>query len=81
MNYKLSKHALDVVENRGILLEWIDYALHNPTREDTISSIESHFFSPITQNDNRCLKVVINPTTLVVVTVYFDRGMRKRGCK
>ena len=81
MNYKLSNHALDVVENRGILLEWIDHVLHNPTREDTISSIESHFFSPITQNDNRCLKVVINPTALVAVTVYFDRGMRKRGCK
>jgi len=81
MNYTLSKHALDVIENRGIFLEWIAYTINHPTRKDDISPIESHFFSTITQNDNRCLKVVINMITLVVITVYFDRGMRKRGCK
>ena len=81
MNYTLSKHALDVIENRGISLEWIEYTINHPTRKDTISPIESHFFSTITQHNNRCLKVVVNMTTFVVITVYFDRGMRKRGCK
>ena len=81
MNYKLSKHALAVIENRNIAPEWIDFVLNHPTREDTISLVETHFFSLITQNENRCLKVVINMTTNVVITVYFDRDMRKRGCK
>ncbi len=81
MNYVMSKHALDVIKSRDISLEWVDYVLQNPTREDTISSIESHFFSSIAQNENRCLKVVINMSTKIVITVYFDRDMRKRGCK
>ena len=81
MNYKLSKHALDVIENRCISLEWIDFVLNNPTRRDDISPIESHFFATIFENDSRCLKVVVNMTTFVVVTVYFDRDMRKKGCK
>jgi len=81
MNYKLSKHALDVIESRDISLKWIDYVLENPTRKDIISSNEMHFFSTIIENESRCLKVVLNPITFIVITAYFDRNMRKKGCK
>ena len=81
MNYKLSKHASDVVSSRDIKLEWLEYAVDHPTAQVTISSIEKHLFSTISQNENRCLKVVVNPLTKTIITAYFDRNMRKRGCK
>ena len=31
--------------------------------------------------ENRCLKVVVNPVKRLEITVYFDRQMRKKGCK
>jgi len=45
------------------------------------SSTELNLFSIIEENENMCLKVVINPISMIVVTVYFDRNMRKKGCK
>ena len=81
MNYQLSKHAVDVIVARGIKIEWIKIVFEMPTREDTISINEVHFFATISSNENRCLKVVFNPITQIVITVYFDRNMRKKGCK
>ena len=81
MNYILSKHAIDVIANRSIEISWIDLVLENPSLVLNISTIEVHYFSSIIDSDNRCLKVVINPTTQVVITAYFDRKRRKKGCK
>jgi len=81
MNYKLSKHALDVMSNRMIEIQWIDFVLDNPSLIVKVSIIETHYFSTILENESRCLKIVINPTSGVVITAYFDRNMRKRGCK
>ena len=81
MNYKLSKHAIDVMSSRNVKKEWIDFVFKNPSLINNISIIEAHYFSIIEDNENRCLKVVINPHTKVVVTAYFDRNMRKKGCK
>jgi len=81
MNYKLSKHAIDVMSNRNVEEEWIDFTLKNPSLIKKISIVESHYFSKIEYNENRCLKVVLNPTTGIVITAYFDRNMRKKGCK
>ena len=74
-------HAIDVMTNRGIESRWIDFVLENPSLVLNISIIEAHYFSSILDSDNRCLKVVINPTTQVVITAYFDRKARKKGCK
>jgi len=67
--------------NRNVKEEWVDYALKNPSLVKNISIIEAHYFSIIEENESRCLKVVINPSTEVIVTAYFDRNMRKKGCK
>ena len=58
MNYKISKHAFDVIEARSIQLSWIEQTLDKPS-----------------------LKVVVNPINMIVVTAYFDRNMRKKGCR
>ena len=81
MNYKLSKHAIDVMSSRNVKEKWVDSTLETPSLVKKISIVEVHYFSKIEENKNRCLKVVINPTTRIIVTAYFDRNMRKKGCK
>lgn len=81
MNYKLSKHALDVMSARNIEEKWIDIVLENPSLKNIKSSNEVNYFASISDNEDRCLKVVLNPISMIVVTAYFDRDMRKKGCK
>jgi hypothetical protein len=42
---------------------------------------EVNLFSSIKENESRCLKIVVNPISMIVVTAYFDRNMKKKGCK
>jgi hypothetical protein len=79
--YILSQHAKDVIQNRVIKEQWINETIKNPSLVTEVSENEIHYYKTIIDNDNRCLKVVINPIKKLVVTTYFDRGMRKRGCK
>jgi hypothetical protein len=81
MNYQLSRHAIDVITSRNIDTKWIDDTFQNYSRIDKIAENEIHFFKSIKENENRCLKVVFNPLTKIVITCYFDRNMRKRGCR
>jgi len=76
-----SQHALDVMKQRGIFEEWIVKTLQDIEKPIDISEAEQHFFRNIEEADGRCLKVVFNPATLTVVTAYFDRNARKRGCQ
>jgi len=46
-----------------------------------VCDVEVHYFKTIEENLHRCLKVVINPVSMKIITVYFDRNMRKKGCK
>jgi len=81
MKYELSKHANDVLLRRDIDIDWIDDVLSNPTKKDVISETEMHFYKTIIEASNRCLKVVINPINEKIITAYFDRNMRKKGCQ
>lgn len=81
MDYKLSKHAIDVMAARSIKTEWIDLVFENSSRKDIVAPDEIHYFATIVANESRCLKVVFNPISMIVITVYFDRNMRKEGCK
>lgn len=81
MDYRLSKHAIDVMNARGIMSEWVTLAIDDPSKKNSITANETHYFKSITENEDRCLKVVFNPISMIVVTVYFDRNMRKRGCR
>lgn len=81
MKYELTQHALDVISARGIKREWIELSMYDPFFQVTVCDVEVHYFRSIEENANRCLKVVVNPTTMKVITAYFDRNMRKKGCK
>ena len=81
MKYKLSKHAVDVLTARDIKEDWIVHTLQNPSLKIVKAPNEVQLFSSIEAYEMRCLKVVLNPISMVVITVYFDRNMRKKGCK
>lgn len=81
MKYELTQHAIDVMLSRGIQKEWIESAVEFPSYYERICENEEHFFKSIDALSNRCLKVVVNPENLKIVTAYFDRNMRKKGCK
>ncbi len=81
MQYHLSQHAQDVIENRNIKGVWIDQVLNTPSLIEKVAENEVCYFAQIESFENRCLKVVYNPQKKLVITVYFDRGMRKKGCK
>ena len=82
MSYELTQHARDVLDEREILIEWVERVLNRPTlREPAESDITlENRFARIPEFGNRVLRVVIN-TTIVperVVSVYFDRRMKNR---
>jgi hypothetical protein len=81
MEYRLSKHALDVIKERNIKERWVRNTIDTPSLKIFKSENELILFSTVQENESRCLKVVINPTLKIVVTAYFDRNMRKKGCK
>lgn len=76
-----SQHALDVMKKREISKKWVFDTLQSPFLKVPISNIETHYYKQIDEAGFRCLKVVLNPKERRVITTYFDRNMRKKGCK
>ena len=81
MKFKLSVHAKDVMKNRNIIEDWVYAILNNPSVTMDIAKDEVHLYGIIDEYNDRCLKVVINPLKNLVITTYFDRKMKKKGCK
>jgi uncharacterized DUF497 family protein len=80
LNYELTQHARDILEERQIGLEWLDKALANPElieRDATDPELESRF-ARIAEFGGRVLRVVVNTRVVPerVVSVYFDRRMK-----
>lgn len=82
MELEYTKHALDVMDERNIPVEWIertvsDLALRLPDRD--YPEVE-RFFRAVPEYGNRVLRVAVNTNvaTWRVVSVFFDRGMRGR---
>jgi len=63
---------------REISKSWVLDTLKNPSLKLSISDREEHYFGQVS---DRCLKVVFNPINNRVITTYFDRNMRKKGCR
>jgi len=81
MKFKLSVHARDVMENRNISVEWVYAILDNPSITIDVEENEVYLYGIVHEYNDRCLKVVINPLKNLVITTYFDRKMKKKGCK
>lgn len=75
-------HALHAIAERSIHLEWVVRAISEPDlRTDDPEDAEvERFFKRISERDNRVLRVAVNTSVSPwrVVSVFFDRGMRKR---
>ncbi len=81
MKFILSAHAEAVMSKRNIPKDWIFRTIAESSVIIEINNNETHYFLNISEYENRCLKVVINPIKLLVVTAYFDRKAQKKGCK
>jgi hypothetical protein len=80
MNYELTQHARDVLQERHIPVEWMERVIANPALVEGSASdptLESRL-AEISEHGNRVLRVVINKTVVPerVVSVYFDRTMK-----
>jgi hypothetical protein len=80
MNYELTQHARDALQERQIPVEWMERiiakpALVQPSPRDP--ALESRF-AKIPEHGDRVLRVVLNNTVVParVVSVYFDRTMK-----
>ena len=81
MNFTLSKHAKDVMKNRNILKNWVYDVVLKPSVYIKVQKDEIHMYGIVAEYNERCLKVVVNPIKEIIITTYFDRKMKKRGCK
>jgi hypothetical protein len=79
--YNYSQHFNDRIFERNIKVEWVIDVIENYDDSFQSNSSEVHYIKTIVQNENRCLKVIVNPITKTIITAFFDRSLKKRGCK
>jgi hypothetical protein len=82
VDYKLSQHARDVLEEREIPVAWLERVLNSPQRveADADDAKLEHRLGRIREHGNRVLRVVVNKSARPprIVTLYFDRTMRNK---
>jgi hypothetical protein len=81
VDYELTRHARDVIEERQIQLEWLERTLAKPgliEPDAADSALESRFAKIGVWR--RILRVVVNTQVVPkrVVSAYFDRKMKGR---
>ena len=80
MDYKLTQHAIDVLQERNISIEWVKRVVSKPTmvKSDIVDDTLEHRLGEIVECDNRVLRVVVNARVqpIRIVTAYFDRAMK-----
>jgi hypothetical protein len=76
----LTKHAQDVMNERKILLPWVEQTVFQPTliEDDPSRSGVVRAFRRIPERDGRMLRVayVAERDSLRILTVFFDRNRR-----
>ncbi|MEI6502630.1 MAG: DUF4258 domain-containing protein [Armatimonadota bacterium] len=76
-----TKHALDVLHERRIPQEWVTRVVGTPALVEHAADGTVHYIGPIAEQDGRLLRVVLagEPETHRVVTVFFDRRLRRKS--
>jgi protease II len=81
-SYLFTNHALTVIAERELSVEWIKTTLAAPERTeiDKHDPLLLHVLKRIPEYEQRVLRVVYNYTTTPkrIVTTYFDRGQKNR---
>jgi hypothetical protein len=73
-----SQHLKNRLIERSIKEEWILNTVDNFDKKVEIADDEFYFYKRISANENRVLKVVINPMSKIIVTAHFDRTFAKK---
>lgn len=80
VNYELTQHASDVMEERRISVAWMERVLGNPALiQPSLADPDlENRFDKIAEFGGRVLRVVVNTQVVPerVVSVYFDRRMK-----
>jgi Domain of unknown function (DUF4258) len=79
--YSFSQHLETRLKERNLKREWVEDTIENPDVTEEIAADETHFFKKILEAASRCLKVVFNPLTSIVITAHFDRKRTKNNCQ
>ncbi len=77
---EFSTHARTVMAERQIPEEWVRAAFQSPDRSEMSDDGNRHFLKAIPEHGGRVLRVVVNARGIPVrvVTVFFDRRLRRR---
>jgi hypothetical protein len=80
MEFHLSQHATQVMNERGIAEHWVVATINDPELRlpDPNDPEVERFYRRIPENENRVLRVVVN-TNLApwrIVSLFFDRNMK-----
>lgn len=80
--YEFTDHALLMIADREILVEWIERVFNNPEKiePDPNDSTLSHALGSILEFGGRVLRIIYDDKTKPkrIVTVYFDRKMKEK---
>ncbi len=75
---RLTKHAIEAAERRGIAQRWIENTLRSPTRvmPDPTDPSLMRSFAPVPECGGRILRVVhrMDGDDILIITAHFDRG-------
>ena len=78
--FELTRHARDVMRERGIPLEWVERAFSRAELVEVSGAnlLQEKRFCRIPEFGNRVLRVVVNTEFVPprVVSVFFDRKMK-----
>lgn len=80
MEIILSGHTKDMLKERNIPEEWVWRTINEHDWENIGEDNNVHYFKGIPEHGGRILHVVVNPhvSPKKVVTVFFDRGARRK---
>jgi hypothetical protein len=81
VDIKFSKHARDMLTERDILEEWVLLTISSSDKSEKRAEDNNwHYTKSIPERENRVLRVVVNQEAnpYRVVTVFFDRRLRRR---
>jgi hypothetical protein len=80
MDCEFSKHARDLLSERGIEENFVWGAMGEPDWRETREDGNEHYFKTIMENDGRVLHVVVNHrrNPKRIVTLFYDRKARRK---
>lgn len=78
-DFIFSEHAHDMLIERKVNHDWVDLAINDPDIKEKHGDSTIHYIKCIKEYNNRYLRVVVNHNVkpMRIVTLYFDRRLRK----